>query len=387
VRRRRFFELAAGASAAWLGRGCGGDVPGAAGPTAPAAGPSPGPTASAGAPAILTPKVNGGINVPPLRRLDLDPNNPVTFPGLVALQLRTVYELGFDGIRIAAPYTARAEFLAAVPYVRAARALGIDVVLVLADFGGFLLARELRDDRRRPRVLKLFSDLFATPPHPAAPGAGGRGPGGVGRIAFQVLNEPALFVGLPPDVYVNQVLRPCFTELHAINPQIIVVSAAEVGTLDGPPRVRAMLEAGLEDCADRIAFHIYNPDVIPLLSNDVRGLVWVTESGVADPSLHLGWVRDVFPRIRAQIDDVSRIFLWILYETDPRRFRLVDIQPDGPGFRVLPESAELLAFFAENVARAAAGAPVQPFDSLVPDIGAYFPTAADVALYDQVYFG
>jgi hypothetical protein len=336
-------------------------------------------------PSILTPKVNGGINIPALRRLDADPDNPVTLPGVITAQLRAVYELGFDGIRIAAAYNARADFLAAVPYVRAARALGIDAIVVLADFGGFLLARELRDPRRRPQVLRMYDTLFATPPRPAAPGAGG--PGGIGRVAFQVLNEPVFFVGVPPDVYVREILRPCFGELHAVNSQIIVVSAAEVGTLDGPPRFRAMVEAGLEDCADRIALHVYNPAIIPELANDVRALVWVTESGVARTDLHLGWVQNVFPDIRSRIDDVSRIFLWILYDADRGRFRLIDIQPDGAGFRVVQESADLCAYFSQNVARAAGGAPLIPFDTLIPDIGAYFPTAADVALYDQVFFG
>src|SRR5258708_3289815 len=59
----------------------------------------------------------------------------------------------------------------------------------------------------------------------------------------------------------------------------IVVSADEVGTADGPPRIRAMLEAGLETVCDRIAYHIYDPDVIRMLPSHVRGTVWITETG------------------------------------------------------------------------------------------------------------
>jgi hypothetical protein len=147
--RRRFLELAAGASAALVGTRCGGGGPAA--PVVPtASGPEPRP--GDGSP-IVTPRVNGGINVQPLRRLDFEFNegDPVILPGLVAAQLQAVYELGFDGIRVTAGYGDRANFLAAIPYVRAARALGIDAVVVLANFSGFQLARALGTTARAPR--------------------------------------------------------------------------------------------------------------------------------------------------------------------------------------------------------------------------------------------
>jgi hypothetical protein len=383
IDRRRFLEVAAGASLACLGQGCG-EVG-----TAPDATPTPSPSPSPTALGILAPKVNGGINVQPLRRLDFDRNErePVILPGLIALQLRAVYELGFDGIRITVPFGDRGNFLAAITYVRAARALGIDAVVLLANFSGFSLAHLLWDDRTRPLVLKLYDTLLATPPAPTIGNPRGLGPGGVGRIAFQILNEPAHFSAIPPDAYVNEILRPCLIELRGLNPQILVVSAAEVGTLDGPPRIRAMLEAGLEEVTDRIAYHIYNPAVIPLLAHHVRSLVWITESGVAGTDRHLGWVRQTFPEIRSRIEDVSRIFLYVLYETAPRRFRLIDIQPDGSGFRAIRESGELYDHLAQNVTRAAAGAPILAFDAVIPDIRAYLPTAADYAAYDEVSFG
>ena len=51
----------------------------------------------------------------------------------------------------------------------------------------------------------------------------------------------------------------------------------------------------------------------------------------------------------------------------------------------MAESADLYAYFARNVAQAAAGRPLLPFETLVPDIRAYFPTAADVQAYDSVF--
>ena len=217
------------------------------------------------------PKVNGGINVHPLRRLDFDAaeQDPVIVPELVALQVRTVYELGFDGLRITVPFGDRGSFLAAIPYARAARALGIDSLVVLADFAGLVLAQ--RPPRRRapgggaPALRHRLRSAAGAGP------AGDRrlGPKGVGRVAFEILNEPTHFLGLPPDVYVHEILAPCFTWLKAANPEVIVVSAAEVGNIDGPARIRAMLEAGLESVTDRVNYHVYSRSVIPLLSANV----------------------------------------------------------------------------------------------------------------------
>ncbi len=384
VDRRRFLMLAGGASVGLVGGGCGSPAGTSRARETSAsalAGPSPDETP------IFAPKVNGGINLHAVRRLDVDPNesDPVIVPELVVLQLRAAYELGFDGIRVTAPGGDRANFLAAIPYVRAARALGIDAVVVLSNLEGITLARALWDPRRRPEVLRMYDQVLATPPPPAAPGAGGLGPGGAGRIAFQVLNEPALFVGVPPDVYVHEIFEPCASDLNALNPHIIVVAAAEVGTLDGPPRMRAMLEAGLEVSCDRIAYHVYHRQVIPQLSFNVRRLVWVTESGTAGTAGHLAWVRDTFEEMRAQIGDLSRIFYYDLYDAERGVYRLIDLQQNGSTYRAVVESVDLYAYFSRNVREAAAGRPVLPFETLIPDIRAYFPTAADAAAYDEVF--
>ena len=45
------------------------------------------------------PRVNGGINVHPVRRLEGLDKLPVILPELIALQLRGVYELGFAQLR------------------------------------------------------------------------------------------------------------------------------------------------------------------------------------------------------------------------------------------------------------------------------------------------
>jgi hypothetical protein len=389
MRRRRVLRLTAGLPiglAGWLGKGCSAGGDGTPGPTA-ATGTTPA-ARSVDDTAIPVPKVNGGINVHPLRRPDSDPaeQDPVIVPDLVALQVRAAYELGFDGLRITAPFGDRGSFLAAIPYVRAARALGIDAVVILADFSGFTLAQVLHDDDRRADVLGLYSTVFAPPPAPAGPGLG-LGGRAVGRVAFQVLNEPTHFLGVPPDVYVHEFLAPCYTALKATSPDVIVVSAAEVGNVDGPARVRAMLEAGLESVTDRVAYHIYSRAAIPLLTANVKQLVWVTESGASGTANHLPWVRDTFPEIRAQIGDVTRIFYYDLYDPDPGVYRILDIRAETGGYRAVVESADLYGFLADKVAAAAAGRPLLAFETLVPDIRVYFPTGDDIRAYDEVREG
>ncbi len=382
--RRRFLRLSAGLPvgvAGWLSSRCGA---GPGSPAAPSPTGSPRPSnASAGEP-IPAPRVNGGINVQPLRCFGCVATDETIEPELVALQLSAAYGLGFDGIRITAPLGDRNTFLAVIPYVRAARALGIDAVVLLADFTGLTLARALHDDGRRAEVLAMYAQIFAPAPLPVRPGLGGLGPGGTGRIAFQVLNEPVGFVGVPPDVYVREILAPCRNDLREIAPDVVVVAAAEVGNKSGPPRMRAMLEAGLEGACDRIAYHVYGRDVIPMLSDNVRQIVWVTESGSAGTASHLSWVRDVFPEIREQIGDVLRIFYYDLFDPERGVYRILDIVQESGGYRAVVESTALHEYWSARVTEAAAGRPVLAFDALVPDVRVYFPTPEDVAALDAV---
>lgn len=385
--RRRFLELTAGASIgvpAWLAQGCSryeaADVP-------PRQRGGANVDTSAGP--IFTPRINDGIGVAPVWRLNADPHertvHPDISPELVALQLRTVYELGFDGIRITASYGLGPSLVAAIPYVRAARAIGLDAVVVLSDFGGLEIATALFDEKQRARVLAFYAKVFGTPPLPVVPNPRGLGPGGAGRVAFEILNEPALFFGIPPATYVHDFLAPCFGVLRELDHRIIVVSAAEVGTSDGPPRMRAMLEAGLETVCDRIAYHIYDPDVIRMLPSHVRGTVWITETGAQGVGAHLPWVRDRYAEIHAQLQDVTRLFYFDLYDNDSNLFRLIDIKKTPTGYERIVESTDLVAYFTQRVADDVAGRAVLPFDTLIPDIRLYFPTEEDIAAYVALF--
>jgi hypothetical protein len=353
----------------------------------PTSSPAPSPSPELG---VRVPRANGGINVHPVRRLGpaTGADDFVIQPELVALQSREVYELGFDGLRITAPLDDEGSFLAAIPYVRCARALGIDAVVVLSDFAGLYLAQGLHDRSRREEILQLYSTVFAARVEPVPLGRESVKPRAVGRIAFEILNEPTHFLGIPPSVYVREFLAPCFNWLKPNSPEVIVVSAAEVGNVDGPARIREMLEAGLERVTDRIAYHVYSPKVISLLTANVKQIVWVTESNAAGTALHLPWVRDTFPEILDRIGDATRIFYYDLYDPSPGVYRLLDIREEAGGYVASAESAALNQFLADNVtAKAAATAPGEPllhFGTLVPDIRLYFPTEADVSAYEVV---
>jgi len=330
-------------------------------------------------PKIFVPKVNDAINIHPLRLFGADPNpaTPRIVPELITLQLALVYELGFDGVRFTAPFSVRGDFFAALTYARAARALGIDAVVVVSDFAGFALAGALADHRKRLAVLRLYQDLFGR----VVPPAGARRT--PGRIAFQILNEPAHFLGIPPDFYVRQILGPCFEILRAADPEGLVVGAAEVGNADGPERMRQMLDAGLEESCDRVAYHVYSQKIIPRLRNNVRGLTWVTESGAEGAERHLPWVQEVFPEIRRTLPEVSRVFYYDLFDGDPRRFRVIDIVPRGNSFDTVIESPALYGYWRGRVEAAALGAPMLTFSDIIPDIAAYLPTPADIKFYDD----
>jgi hypothetical protein len=226
------------------------------------------------------PRVNGGINVQPLRRLERSPppGVPPIEPELIDLQMRAVYALGFEQMRITLPFNRfDANFLAAIPYVRAARALGIDVVGVMSDFAGYALVQAIARNRSRAAVLNTYRDIFVLPAiEPASPCIPR-----AGELALQVLNEPTHSLGITPAEYVPEFLRPVKEFFALRSPELPIVSAAEVGSVEGILRVRALLEAGLEAHCDRVGVHVYSRRLLPFLSGLFRRTAWVTESGPA----------------------------------------------------------------------------------------------------------
>src|SRR5262245_45535569 len=225
VSRRKFLLLGAGGALSLPALGLA--TRAADGPVPSPPPPSPSPSASpTPVPLPPLPRVTGAINVQPRRTFALQPGpGPAIVPELVDLQIRLLYELGFEWIRITISFSRfSSDFLAAIPYVRAARALGIHVLGLMADFSGYDLVQALV--RRPPRevvvgaYLKIFNRDVA-PASPLQPEPG--------RFAIQVLNEPVHFLGIAPDSYVREYLSPVYSTIKSRDPEVTVVSAAEVG--------------------------------------------------------------------------------------------------------------------------------------------------------------
>lgn len=338
-----------------------------------AAGPQAGPIA-------LLPRVNGGINVHPLRRFDSvsDFTPPVIVPELVDLQIRSIYELGFDAIRITLSFSNFGpDFYASIPYVRAARALGIDVLGILGEFGpGFEITRALTNDASRVPVLTAYHQIFAGPVEHLVPGC--ERPG---AFAVQILNEPANFFGLHPHDYVRYLLAPTARDMRAIAPEILVVGAAPVGNLNGVPRLRALIDAGLEDHCDRVAVHLYDPRILEPISEIPRLPVWVTESGARGPDHHLAWYTENFPEIRAAMPATERIYYYDLFDFEAGGYRLLEIvQEEEDRFDLRVASEALVSHLLDRVEQAAESSPHASYDDLIPDISAFFPTVEDEAI-------
>ncbi len=308
------------------------------------------------------------------------PDTPGLEPAVVDAQLAVLYALGFASARVTISWNRFGhDFFAAIPYVRACRALGIDVLCLLSQSAGLDFVQALSQPNLRTPLLQAYLGIFASEVAPAP------GVARAGSVAFQVLNEPVHFLGIAPGVYLRRLLAPVYLTLKDEAPELVVVAAAEVGTPEGVLRMRALIESGLEDFCDQVAYHVYDPRVIPLLGGLARKPVRITESGADGPTLHRAWVEEVFPRLLREIAGVTGVDLYVLYDSNPGHYQLVNLARDRDGtLRVFSESDALVSLYVERLGAATAGAPTASYRDLVPDVTAYFPTAEDVAITASV---
>jgi hypothetical protein len=331
------------------------------------------------------PRVNGGIGVAPVRRFESNAGStpPLIVPRLVELQMKAIYDLGFQQMRITISFERFGpNFLAAIPYVRAARALGIDVLGVLDQFEGFDLLQALARPDTREEVLETYLTIFDDDVPPASesiPRAG--------TFSIQVLNEPSHFYGIAPEFYVREFLMPTYYHLKEDDPGILVVSAAEVSSAEGILRARKMLETGMEHFCDRLAYHIYSKRWLDRLAGLTDKPVWITESGTVGTENHLDWITNTFDEIRRTIPGVERLFWYVLLDFDPDGFRLVSIDRDPlEQFRLVPQSLAVVDWLRASVRSASGDEPRAAYHDLIPDIVQYFPTDEDLRLIDGTSF-
>jgi hypothetical protein len=335
---------------------------------------------------VPVPRVNGGINLQPLRRLDPGAGfaPPLIRPELVDAQMKALYELGFEQVRITISFDRFGpDFVAAIPYVRAARALGVDVLGVVSQFTGYDLVQALADPATRDEVLETYLQIFgdvlpvASPAIPA-----------LGDFAVQILNEPTHFLGIAPDAYVRDFLRPAYYHLKEDDPSILIVSAAAIGSATGLLQTREMIESGLELYCDRVAFHLYGTEFLAEVAELAAKPVWVTESGARGAANHREWMTASFDRIRREVPATERIFWFDLFDLGTEGFRLIDLAPTLEGsFEVVAESAAALDWLRSRVGEALGSVPAIPYEELVPDITLSFPTDEDFRMLGATSFG
>jgi len=335
---------------------------------------------------LPVPRLNGGINIQPVRRLDPDAGltPPLIVPELVDAQMRALYELGYEYVRITLSFDRFGpDFMAAIPYVRAARALGMDVLGIIGQFTGYDLVQALADPATREEVLEAYLAIFDTDVLVASPAFSRPG-----RFAVQVLNEPTHFLGISPLAYVRDFLRPAYYHLKEDDPEITIVSAAAIGSAAGLLQTREMIEGGLELYCDRVAFNLYSTGFLEEVAEIAEKPVWITESGSRGTASHRDWMNSAFDRIRREVPTAERIFWFDLYDREPEGFRLIDLAPRLDGsVEVVPESAALLEWLRSRVEKPLGGIPPIPYRELVPDITLYFPTEEDVRIVDATSYG
>ncbi|HJS73559.1 MAG TPA: hypothetical protein VJ921_04685 [Vicinamibacteria bacterium] len=335
---------------------------------------------------LPVPRVNGGINIQPYRRLE--PNAgftpPLILPGLVDAQMKALYELGYEHVRLTLSFDRFGpDFVAGIPYVRAARALGMDVLGVIGQFTGYDLVQAIADPATRDEVFETYVQIFGDAVPAASPAISA--PGG---FSVQILNEPTHFLGIAPDAYVHDYLRPAFYHLKEDDPTLRIVSAAEIGSAAGVLQSRRMIEAGLELYCDRVAFHLYSEAFLEEVAGVATKPVWVTESGSGGAASHREWMTASFDRIRRAVPGTEQIFWFQLFDSGTEGFRLIDLAPtlDG-GFEAVSESEDALDWLRSRVTEALAGVPAIPYRDLVPDITLYFPTEEDFRILAATSFG
>jgi hypothetical protein len=142
---------------------------------------------------------------------------------------------------------------------------------------------------------------------------------------WQLLNEPTHFYDMSATDYVKKYLAPAARFIRTNYPHITIISAAPVGTSQGPILMAEMAAAGLENHCDRVGVHIYNPVTIIEYATYIKKRIWVTETGVADPMQHIAWARDTLNSVRGSLKP-ERIFWYTLW--DRSQYSLININEE-----------------------------------------------------------
>ena len=213
--------------------------------------------------------------------------------------------------------------------IRALQELGITKIRITLGLGRDLAGPYLNS--YPAEYLGLISDFNLGRPSAAAwPGQVREAVSRSGSVTyFQVLNEPDVFHGISPEVYVKDFLRPAYEIIREMRPDIPVVSAAPANTSGGRIYFFQMTDAGADDYCDFRAVHMYSSNPEVFLAGTDRPFM-VTETGTRNRTRHVSWWQDDMPNI-SKVLDTDKLYLYVLLDRPDDGLSLIASTPDGSG--------------------------------------------------------
>jgi hypothetical protein len=213
--------------------------------------------------------------------------------------------------------------------LRALRELGIGRIRITLGLGRDLAGIYLRS--YPAEYLGLISDFNLGRPSAAAwPSQVREAVGRSGGVSYlQVLNEPDVFHGIGPEVYVNDFLRPAYEIIREMRPDVPIVSAAPANTSGGRIYFFQMTEAGADRYCDFRAVHMYSSNPEIFLAGTERPFI-VTETGTRNRANHVSWWKDNMPNISKTLD-TDKLYFYVLLDRPDDGLSLIAGTPDGSG--------------------------------------------------------
>lgn len=146
---------------------------------------------------------------------------------------------------------------------------------------------------------------------------------------FQIGNEiTTILPRTGPTITIEQYMalfRRVYDHVQSRHPgRAILLTQSTLGSgLHGPEELEAMANLGLTDFDPSrviIAINLYDLDhagqYLGLLGGPLRRFrLWVTESGIRNPDLHMSWVRDEYPRMRNLLR-AERVYWYVMWGGD-----------------------------------------------------------------------
>jgi hypothetical protein len=213
--------------------------------------------------------------------------------------------------------------------LKALRELGVGKIRITLGLGRDLAGFYLRS--YPAEYLGLISDFNLRRPDAAAwPSQVREVVGRSGGVSYlQVLNEPDVFHGIGPEVYVNDFLRPAYEIIREMRPDIPIVSAAPANTSGGRVYFFQMTDAGADRYCDYRAVHMYSSNPEVFLAGTDRPFI-VTETGTRNRGNHVSWWKDNMSNI-SKVLDTDRLYFYVLLDRPDDGLSLMAPTPDGSG--------------------------------------------------------